>query len=437
MSRHLRRSFNSLEVPNYRRFFIGQVISLSGTWMQTVAALWLVLSLTGSGLAVGLTTALQFLPMLAIGAWGGLLADRFAKRRLLIATQLLMALPALFLFTVTATGVVAPWMVFLAVFAMGSANAVDNPTRQSFVFEMVGPDRVVNAVSLNSVIVQAARIVGPALAGITIAVAGVAPCFAVNALTFGAMIFALWGMDPRRLHGAPPVARGRGAIRAGVRYVARTPELAVPLALMALVGTFGLNFQVVLPLLAKFSFGGGAGAYAALVSAMGAGSIVGALVNGSRGRTGPRLIAGAALAFGLGALLAAAMPGLAFEVPALVALGAASVTFAAAVNSSLQLTVSDEMRGRVMALYSVVFLGSTPLGGPLSGWLAETYDPRVALVLAGVAGLSAAWAARVCFARLRERGAGARECGEDCRGRARPAGGSAAEPATAEHALAS
>ena len=188
-----------------------------------------------------------------------------------------------------------------------------------------------------------------------------------------------------------------------MRYVARTPELAVPLALMALVGTLGFNFQVVLPLLAKFSFGGGAGAYAVLVSAMGVGSIVGALVNGSRGRTGPRLIAGAALAFGLGALLAAAMPALAFEVPALIALGAASVTFAAAVNSSLQLAVSDEMRGRVMALYSVVFLGSTPIGGPLSGWLAETYDPRVALVLAGVAGLSAAWAARVCFARLRSR----------------------------------
>ena len=434
MSHHLRRSFNSLEVPNYRRFFIGQVISLSGTWMQTVAALWLVLSLTGSGVAVGLTTALQFLPMLAIGAWGGLLADRFPKRRLLIATQLLMAIPALFLFAVTATGVAAAWMVFLAVFAMGLANAVDNPTRQSFVFEMVGPDRVVNAVSLNSVIVQAARIIGPALAGIMIAAFGVAPCFGINALTFAAMIFALWGMDPRRLHGAPPAARGRGAIRAGVRYVARTPELAVPLALMALVGTLGFNFQVVLPLLAKFSFGGGAGSYAVLVSAMGVGSIVGALVNGSRGRTGPRLIAGAALAFGLGALLAAAMPALAFEVPALIALGAASVTFAAAVNSSLQLAVSDEMRGRVMALYSVVFLGSTPIGGPLSGWLAETYDPRVALVLAAVAGLSAAWAARACFARLRRRRAAdvrteellvpERPCDRPC------------EPKTAEHALA-
>ena len=405
MRHHLRRSFNSLEVRNYRRYFAGQLISLSGTWMQTVAALWLILTLTGSGIAVGLTTALQFLPMLLIGAWGGLLADRFPKRRLLMATQVLMAIPAVFLFAVTAAGVVAPWMVFLAVFAMGTVNAVDNPTRQSFVFEMVGPDRVVNAVSLNSVIVQSARIVGPALAGITIAAFGVVPCFAINALTFAAMIFALWGMDPARLHTAPAAPHGPGAIRAGLRYVARSPELAVPLALMALVGTLGFNFQVILPLLARFSFGGGAGSYAALVSAMGVGSIAGALVNGSRGRTGPRLIAGAALAFGLGGLLAATMPGLALEIPALVALGAASVTFAAAINSTLQLAVSHEMRGRVMALYSVVFLGSTPLGAPLAGWLAETYDPRVALVLAGASGLGAAWAARVWLGRL-ERTAG-------------------------------
>ncbi len=403
MSRALRRSFNSLEVPNYRRYFAGQLISLSGTWMQTVAAIWVVLSLTESGVAVGLTTALQFLPMLLFGAWGGLIADRMSKRRLLILTQTLMAIPAVGLFAVTATGVVTPWMVYLAVFSMGLVNAVDNPTRQSFVIEMVGPDRVVNAVSLNSVIVQSARIVGPALAGITIAAFGVVPCFALNALTFLAMIFALWRMDPERLH-APPVApRERGAIRAGLRYVLATPELAVPLELMALVGTLGFNFQVVLPLLAKFSFGGGALAYGALVSAMAVGSIAGALVNGAHGRTGPRLIAGGALAFGLLALLSGAMPTLALEIPFLAGLGAAAVTFAATINSTLQLAVSPEMRGRVMALYSVVFLGSTPIGGPITGWLSQAYDPRVALLLAGIAGLSAAWAARVSFARLAER----------------------------------
>lgn len=408
MSRHLRRSFTSLAVPNYRRYFAGQLISLSGTWMQTVAALWLVLSLTGSGVAVGLTTALQFLPMLLIGAWGGVLADRVPKRRLLLATQALMAIPAVALFAVTATGVVEVWMVMLAVFAMGAVNAVDNPTRQSFVIEMVGPDRVVNAVSLNSVIVQMARIVGPALAGLLLAAFGVVPCFALNALTFVAMIVALWGMDGARLHTEPVAPPERGAIRAGLRYVRRTPELAVPLALMALVGTLGFNFQVILPLLAKFSFGGGAGTYAAMVSAMAVGSIVGALVNGSHGRTGPRLIAAGALAFGVAALAAAAAPALAPELVVLGVLGGASVTFAATINSTLQLAVTPQMRGRVMALYSVVFLGSTPIGGPLTGWLAEAYDPRVALVLAGVSGLSAAWAARVSFARLRRRTAEAR-----------------------------
>ena len=403
MSAALRRSFNSLEVPNYRRYFVGQMISLSGTWMQTVAAIWLILSLTGSGVAVGLTTALQFLPMLLFGAWGGLIADRMSKRRLLIVTQTLMAIPAIGLLVVTATGIVVPWMVFLAVFLMGLVNAVDNPTRQSFVIEMVGADRVVNAVSLNSVIVQAARIVGPAFAGLLIAGFGVVPCFAINALTFVAMILALWRMDPRRLHAAPIAAPQRGAIRAGLRYVIATPELAVPLALMALVGTLGFNFQVVLPLLAKFSFDGGATTYGVLVSAMAVGSIAGALINGAHGRTGPRLIAAGALAFGVSALLSALMPTLALEVPVLALLGAASVTFAATINSTLQLAVSPEMRGRVMALYSVVFLGSTPIGAPLVGWLSEAYDPRVALLLAGISGLSAAWAARVSFSRLAAR----------------------------------
>jgi MFS family permease len=400
VSAGLRRSFTSLAVPNYRRYFVGQLISLSGNWMQTVAALWLVLSLTGSGVAVGLTTALQFLPMLLFGAWGGLLADRFSKRHLLMATQVLMALPAIGLFAVTAAGVAAPWMVYIAVFSMGAVNSVDNPTRQSFVIEMVGADRVVNAVSLNSVIVQSARIVGPAIAGLLIAAIGVAPCFALNALTFAAMIVALWGMDAAQLRGGPRAERERGAIRAGLRYVRETPELAVPLALMALVGTFGFNFQVILPLLARFSFDGGAGVYAALVSAMGVGSVAGALATGSHGRTGPRLIVGAAFGFGGAALLAAIAPALVPEVVALVMLGAAAVTFAATINSSLQLAVSSHMRGRVMSLYSVVFLGSTPIGGPLTGWLSQTYDPRWALALAAISGLSAAWAAHLSFSRI-------------------------------------
>lgn len=403
MSAAVRRSFDSLSVPNYRRYFAGQIVSLSGNWMQMVAEVWLVLSLTGSGVAVGMTTALQFLPILLFGAWGGVLADRFDKRRLLIVTQALMALPAIVLLAVTAAGAVETWMVLALVFARGTVNAVDNPTRQSFAIEMVGAERLVNAVSLNSVLVHSARLLGPALAGVLIATVGVAPCFALNVLSFAGMIVALWLMVPAQLNAAPPVARERGAIRAALRYVRRTPELAVPLGLMALVGTFGLNFQVILPLLARFSFDGGAGAYAALVAAMGAGSVIGALATGAHGRTDARLITGAALAFGALALLAAGMPSLVFEIPVVALMGASAVTFAAAINSSLQLAVEPQMRGRVMALYSIVFLGSTPIGGPLAGWLAEAYDPRVALLLAAVAGLSAAWAARVSFARIAAR----------------------------------
>jgi MFS family permease len=399
----LRRSFNSLEVPNYRRYFIGQVISLSGNWMQNVTALWLVLSLTNSGIAVGLTTALQFLPLLLFGAYGGVLADRLPKRQLLFITQTLMMLPALGLFLITAFHVEQVWMVYVAVFLVGTVNSVDNPTRQSFVIEMVGPDRLVNAVSLNSVIIEVARIVGPAIAGLLIAGFGVVPSFGLNLLTFVAMIVALWSMDPRALHAPPPAVREPGAIRAGLRHVRRTPQLLVPLLLMALVGTFGFNFQVALPLLAKFSFGGGAGSYALLVSAMGVGSIVAALVNGNRGKTGGGVIVAASLAFGLSALLAAAMPSLITAALALALLGASAVTFVAAVNSTIQLAVSAEMRGRVMALFSIVFLGSTPIGGPLTGFLSEAYDPRIALVMAGVAGLVAAWIARGAFGRLSER----------------------------------
>jgi MFS family permease len=399
LSATVRRSLDSLSVPNYRRYFAGQIVSLSGNWMQMVAEIWLVLELTGSGLAVGMTTAMQFLPILLFGAWGGVLADRFPKRRVLMVTQAAMALPALGLLAVTAMGVVTPWMVFALVFVRGTVNAVDNPTRQSFAIEMVGPERVVNAVSLNSVLVHSARLVGPALAGILIVTAGVEPCFALNALSFGGMIYALWLMNPAQLNAAPPAVRERGAVRAGLRYVRQTPELAVPLGLMALVGTFGLNFQVILPLLARFSFEGGASTYATLVAAMGAGSVIGALATGAHGRTDARLIAGAALAFGVLALLAAAMPSLALEVPVVALLGASAVTFAAAINSSLQLSVEPQMRGRVMALYSVVFLGSTPIGGPLAGWLAEAYDPRAALLLAASAGLAAAWATRATLMR--------------------------------------
>jgi MFS family permease len=392
LSAAAKRSFAALSIFNYRLYFGGQLASLAGNWMQIVAELWLILELTGSGTAVGLATALQFLGIMLFGVWGGALADRFDKRRLLIATQTAMALPAVALFVLAVSGSVAVWIVYALIAVRGLVLAVDNPTRQSFVIEIVGRDRVLNAVALNSVLVHSARIAGPALAGLIIALWGVAPCFAVNALTFVAMIGALVAMRVGEL--APRPARQAGyGIGAGLRYVARTPQLRVPLLLMAALGTLGFNFPVIMPLLARFSFGGEVAAYSLLMVAMGAGAIAGSLYAGSRTAVGRRQVAGGAGAFGVVALLAAAAPTLALALPALAALGAAAVVFAAAINSGLQLAAAPEMRGRVMALYSVVFLGSTPIGGPIAGWLGEVVSPRAALALGGVAGLAVAFAA--------------------------------------------
>jgi MFS family permease len=395
----VKTTFKSLGVPNYRRYFAGQVVSLSGNWMQIVAETWLVLKLTGSGLAVGITACLQFAPILVLGAFGGLLADRFPKRRILMLTQAAMALPALALWALAATGSVELWMVFALVLARGTVNALDNPTRQSFVIEMVGTDRVVNAVGLNSVLVHTARIAGPAIAGVVIATWGVAPCFLINALTFLAMLFALRRMEPHDLHVAAPVPRKPGALREALAYVRRTPELAIPLALMAAVGTLSFNFQVLLPLLARFSFHGDATTYAGLLTAMGVGAVAGALATGARGRTSPKLLVGSAALMGGLTLAVAAAPSIPFAAVLLVPLGASTVTFAAGVNSGLQLAVDPAMRGRVMALYSIVFLGSTPIGGPIAGWLAQAISPRAGLVLGGVAALTAAAVGLAAFRR--------------------------------------
>jgi MFS family permease len=402
VSAALRRSFSSLQIPNYRRYFAGQIVSLSGNWMQMVAEMWLILELTGSGIAVGVTSALQFLPILVFGAWGGVLADRWPKRRLLAVTQTAMALPALALWGLTASGTVEPWMVFALVFARGAVNSVDNPTRQSFVIEMVGADRVVNAVGLNSVLIHAARIFGPAAGGALILTVGVAPCFLINAATFAAMILALRGMDAGRLEQpARPGADGERGVAAALRYVRGEPRLLIPLVMMAVVGTLAFNFQVLLPLLGRFTFEGGATAYTALAVAMAVGSVAGALTTGARGRISERLLVGAAAAFGVCALLAAAAPSLPLALAVFVPLGAVSVTFAAGINSTLQLEASPAMRGRVMALYSVVFLGSTPIGGPLVGWLAEVAGPRAGLLLGGAAALAAAAGGWYAFARRR------------------------------------
>jgi MFS family permease len=389
----LDRTFSSLRVPNYRRYFAGQVVSISGNWMQIVAEMWLIVELTGSGAAVGLTAGLQFLPMLLFGAWGGVLADRFDKRTLLTLTQTLMAAPALALWGLTAGGHAEAWMVFALVFVRGTVLAFDNPARQAFVSEIVGSDRVVNAVALNSVIVHSSRIAGPAAAGGLIALIGVSACFAVNAATFGVMILALRLMDPARLYLAERAPRARGQLQAGLAYVRRTPELRVPLVMMVLIGTLSFNFQVLLPLLASETWDGTAATYATLTAVMGVGSVLGALAAGARGRVTGRLLVGSAALFGVAELLAAAAPTLTLQALALVPLGAASVTFAAGVNSSLQLAAEPVLRGRVMALYAIVFLGSTAIGAPLVGGLAQIAGPRAGLIAGAAAALlAAAWA---------------------------------------------
>jgi MFS family permease len=278
-------------------------------------------------------------------------------------------------------------MVYALVLAQGTVNAIDNPARQTFVMELVGRDRVVNAVSLNSLIVHSSRIIGPALAGVVIASLGIAPCFLVNAVSFAAMLIALQRIDPQQLHRTEPTRRARGQLRAGFRHVRSTPGLLIPLATMALVGTLSFNFQVLLPLMARFAFHGTATTYAALTTAMAAGAVVGALGVGARRSIEPSLLALAALAFGTFILAAAAAPSLTAELVVLAATGFTSVTFAASVNSTLQLNAAPAMRGRVMSLYSVVFLGSTPIGAPIAGWLAGAAGPRSGLLMGGLAAL--------------------------------------------------
>jgi MFS family permease len=363
--------------------------------MQRVAQAWLVLQLTGSGLALGTVTALQFLPLLLIGAWGGLLADRVDKRRLLLATQGAMGLLALALGLLTLSGSVQLWMVYGLALALGAVTALDNPARQAFVIEMVGREHVTNAVSLNSAVFTSARLVGPAVAGVLINAVGTGWCFVVNGLSFAAVLAALALMDTRQLHLGAAAGRGQGQVREGLRYVWSTVELRVPLLLMAAVGTLALNFSVVLPLLASQTFHGNAGTYGLLFSVLGGGSLVGALVTASRSEPSRRLLLGSLLAFGALMLGAAAAPTLWIEVAVLVPLGVASTVFQATANSTLQLNSTADMRGRVMALYGVVFLGTTPIGAPLVGWLSEGFGPRAGFVVGGAAVLVAL--AAVCL----------------------------------------
>jgi MFS family permease len=385
--RHIRRSFAPLSVPNYRRFFVGQVFARCGVWIQTVAELWLVLRLTGSGVALGLTTALQFTPMLLLGAWAGVWADRLPKRWILVAAQAWLILPAVSLAALTATGAVELWMVYALVLARGLGKAVDNPVRQSFVMELVGRDHVAAAVSLNSAVVSTARFVGPAVGGTVISFAGVTPCFVAGSVAFLVALGALLSIDDGALHRAAFSVRRAGQLREGLRNAWSNPGLRVPLAAMAVVGTLAFNFQVVLPLMARYTFDAGAGTYGALAAAMGAGALLGAVANAGRGSPSVVGLATLALMFGTAMIALAAAPTPAIALAALVLVGASSASFAATTNSLLQLSAAPAIRGRVMALWSVVYLGSTAIGGPVVGWVAQNAGARAGVLVGAVATL--------------------------------------------------
>lgn len=385
-----RDTFASLSNPNFRRYFGGQAISMVGTWMQAVAQSWLVLQLTGSGTALGFVVALQTLPVLLFGPYGGVVADRLDKRRLMIGLQAMMGVLALVLGLLTITHTVTLWQVYLLAFLLGMNNCFENPARQAFVLEMVGPADLRNAVSLNSVLVNAARAVGPAVAGIVIAAGGLGICFLLNALSFVAVVVSLARLDVAALSPSPPVRRSPGQLREGLGYVGRTPELLIPLLMMALVGALAYEFQVVLPVVARETFGGGAEVYGFMTAAMGAGAVVGGLYVAARGRTGVRALSTSAAVFGVLIAAAAFAPTLWLELVALAFVGAASVGFMATGNSTLQLGADPSMRGRVMALWSVAFLGSTPIGGPIAGFVAEEFGGRAALAMGAVSCLVAA-----------------------------------------------
>ncbi|HET7522919.1 MAG TPA: MFS transporter, partial [Acidimicrobiales bacterium] len=390
-------------IRNYRYYFAGQSVSLVGTWMQSITQSWLVFTKTHSGVQVGLIVALQTLPILVFGPLGGTVADRFGKYRILFWTQGLAGLQAFLLAGLDLSGHLTLWPLYAVAVSLGFINTVDNPTRQTFIVEMVGRDQLANAVTLNSVMVNAARAVGPAAAGVMIATIGSGWCFLVNGISFAFVLVALKMMDQGELNPAPRSARLRGQLTEGFRYVGRTPVVRDSLIMMAVIGCLTYEFQTSLPLMAGNTFHGDSRTYGYLTAFMGAGAVIGGLIAAGNHRRGPRRLVATAFLFGVVVLLAAASPSLILEEITLLLVGACSVTFLALGNSTLQLESAPEMRGRVMSLWSVAFLGSTPVGGPLVGFVGGSAGARYALGLGGAAALAASaygwWALRRRIAR--------------------------------------
>jgi MFS family permease len=396
-------TFSSLAVRNYRLFFIGQLVSVTGTWMQTVAQAFLVLQLTNSGTVLGLTIAARFAPLFLFGQWGGLVADRVNKRLVLYFTQGMSGLLALALGLLVTTRLIELWMVYLLVAMLGLVNIFDLPARQTFISELVPTAQLRNAVTLNSVTVNMARIFGGALAGLIVATLGLALCFELNALSFAAVLITLALMSRSEIRASKPQQRERGQIRAGLRYVASSPDLLIPLVMIGVIGALAWEFQISLPLLAKNTFHGGAGTYGAMASVMGAGAVLGGLVSASRSHIPLTGLAVAAVGWGVAITAAALAPSLLVEYVMLIFVGYGSVTFNSLAKSALQLTSPPHMRGRVMALWALAWQGSTPIGGPIIGWISEQFGARWSLLAGGIPTVAVGLIAFPLLSRVRQR----------------------------------
>ncbi|MET8124724.1 MFS transporter [Streptomyces sp. NPDC005065] len=393
-------TFSSLKIRNYRLFATGAVISNTGTWMSRITQDWLVLSLTGSATAVGITTALQFLPMLLFGLYGGVIADRLPKRKLLLVSQAALGLCGLALAALTLSGVVQVWHVYLIAFLLGMVTVVDNPARQSFVSEMVGPAQLRNAVSLNSANFQSARLIGPALAGVLITTVGSGWAFMFNGLSFGAPLIGLLLMRTSELHRAVVVPRAKGQLREGLRYVSGRPELIWPIVLVGFVGTFGFNFPIWLTAFADEIFHGGAGMYSFFNILMAAGSLAGALLAARRRSSRLRMLVATGTVFGLLEITASVSPYVWLFAILLVPIGMIGLTTNISANTSVQMAADPAMRGRVMSLYMMVFAGGTPVGAPIVGWISDTYGVRTAMAVGGAFSMFAALGVGFMLARV-------------------------------------
>ena len=399
-----RQMISSLRQRNYRLFFFGQLVSVAGTWMQTVAQSFVVLDLTHSGTQLGLTTAVRFLPMFLFGPLGGVFADRMDKRRVLYLTQTLAGLLAAAFAVLVGTGSIRLWTVYLLALALGFVNVFDNPARQAFISEMVTAKDLPNAVTLNSVAMNMARVFGAALGGVIAAALGLALCFGINALSFGAVLISLAAMRGSELFPAGRLPRRKRQVREGLRYVRSTPELLIPLVMIAVIGTLAWEFQVSLPLMANKVFGGGAAAYGVMASVMGVGAVVGGLISAARPRPRGRAMCLAAIGWGIAILAAAAAPSLPLELAALVFVGYGSITFNSLAKTTLQLAAEPIMRGRVMALWALAWLGSTPIGGPIVGWVGQDVGARWSLVIGGLPTVLCGILALPALARIDRRG---------------------------------